>query len=108
MERRNLGMPWRGAFARRISFAGGVLLLLGALAGTAAAAGADAATPSRDFIRGARILAPNHLRLELTGPAGSLDPTNFQLTDDRAPDVPIDVREVVPEAGNRVLLAVGD
>jgi len=106
MERRSAHGPRRGALARVASVVAGAALLLVTFAATAIAADAGVASPG--FIRGARILAPNHLRLELAGPAGSLDPANFRLTDDRAPDVPIDVREVVPQAGNRVLLTVGE
>ncbi len=92
-----------GRFASRhvTSAALGLAFLL-LFAATAAADGGDA------VIRGARVRAPHHLRLELTRPASSLDPANFRLTDARAPDVPIEIRSVVAEEGNAVLLEVND
>jgi electron transport complex protein RnfA len=102
MARCNVRSPRRRRAAGRwIVFAALVLVLAG-LAGSAFAAEGPGA------IRGARVLAPSHLRLDLSGPPGSLDPANFHLTDARAPDVPIEIREVVALEGNRVLLTVGD
>ncbi len=88
----------------------GIVLLVAGVASAATAVSAASATPAADggFIRGARILAPDHLRLQLAGPVSALDRMNFRLTDDRAPDVPIDIRDVVAEPGNKILLTVGE
>lgn len=67
---------------------------------------AAAAAQSQSVIRAVRILAPNHLRLQLDPAVTDLSPDNFRFTADRAPDVPYTVVEVVPEPGNRVLLTV--
>ena len=91
-----------GAAVLLLAFACAAAAMAAPAAPTASAAGTDA------FIRGARILAPDHLRLELAGPPLAHDPSNFQLTDLRAPDVPIEILAVVTEPGNRVLLTVGE
>lgn len=78
------------------------LLSVCALVSFAPAAAADG------FIQGARILTPDRVRLQLAGPPVALDPSNFRLTDLRAPDVPIEIRSVVAEPGDRVLLTVGE
>jgi electron transport complex protein RnfA len=85
----------------------GIVLLVTALAAIAAAA-PPPAPGAKGFIRGARVLVPDHLRLKLAGPVSALDPSNFRLTDARAPDVPIDIRAVVPEPGDKILLTVGE
>jgi len=103
MAMRDGALPRRSGAARLVVFAAIVLLVL-----ALAASIATAADPGDGFIRGARILAPDHVRLQLAGPPASLDPANFTLTDARAPDVPIEIRAVAAEAGNRVLLTVGD
>lgn len=90
---------------RRSASVAGVLLLVVALASAAFAA---PATEQANFIRGARILTPDRLRLDLVSPDVALDPANFRFTDARAPDVPIEVRNVVAEPGNRVLLTLGE
>jgi electron transport complex protein RnfA len=76
------------------------LLVLGAALGAGAADAAE--------IRGARVQAPDHLRLDLSAPPASLAPSNFRLTDSRAPDVPIEIRSVEALDGNRVRLQVAD
>ena len=101
----------RGASPHRLLLLAGIVNLLVALAATAAFAAGGTAIPGsgdRTFIRGARILAPDHVRLQLAGTPASIDPSNFRVTDLRAPDVPIEVRAVVFERGNRVLLTVAD
>ncbi|HET9950755.1 MAG TPA: Rnf-Nqr domain containing protein [Candidatus Eisenbacteria bacterium] len=111
MAMRDRSVPRRAAWLRLLVLAGLVLLfmtLAGSLAAAAAAEPNAAPTPGGGFIRGARILAPDHLRLRLAGPPGSLDPSNFRVTDARAPDVPIEVRDVVLEKDDKVLLTVGD
>lgn len=60
-----------------------------------------------DVIRSARVLAPDHLRLEFSRPVRDLTPANFRFTDARAPDVPIAVLEVRPQPGNQALLTLG-
>jgi len=83
--------------ARRLAalLAVGVLLTAGPGSATAA-----------DLIRGARVLAPDHVRLTLAAPISNVAPANFRFTEARAPDVPIEVRSVEAQPGNRVLLTV--
>lgn len=71
----------------------------------AAVAGASARA---DVIRGARVLAPDHVRLVLATPVTDLSPSNFRLAESRAPDVPIEIREARLEPGNRVVLTAGE
>lgn len=98
MDSRHSRLP---APARRVAaLAAATLVALAALAATAAAEG--------DAIRGARVLAPDHLRLDLARPAASLDPSNFRVTDVRAPDVPMEIRSVAPLEDGRVVLEVAD
>jgi electron transport complex protein RnfA len=59
-------------------------------------------------LRRAKVLAPHNLRVELRAPVADLSPGNFRLTEDLAPDIPIPVLTVREEAGNRVLLTVGE
>ena len=65
------------------------------------------AAPATGAIRGARILAPDHLRLEVTETVADLAPSNFRLTEARSPDVPIEIRAVEALPGNRILLTAG-
>lgn len=80
----------------------GLLALLLALLSAGFAHGDDAA----GVIRAARVLAPDHVRVQLTGPLESLDPANFRFSEVKAPDVPFAIRDVVAEPGNRLLLTV--
>jgi H+/Na+-translocating ferredoxin:NAD+ oxidoreductase subunit A len=57
-------------------------------------------------IRRARVLAPDHVRVEFRELPANLEPSNFRFTEARAPDVPIDVLEVTTDGGGRVLLRV--
>jgi electron transport complex protein RnfA len=66
------------------------------------------AQAKEQVITGARALAPNHVRLYLSRPVSNLAPSNFRLTELKAPDVPLEVREVTAEPGNTVLLTVGE
>lgn len=104
-----------GSFVRRVART----LLLAALslpivpgishAGAATPARAEApAGADATLIRGARVLAPDHFRLVLANPLEDVTPANFRLTDFRAPDVPIEIREARPEPGNRIVLTVGE
>ena len=68
---------------------------------------AAAASPAVAAIQRARILAPDHLRLDVTESVSDLSASNFRLTEARAPDVPIEIRAVEPLPGNRILLTVG-
>ena len=78
--------------------------LFGAIAlGLVTAAHAD----TTGALRGARILAPDHLRLQLGRELPGLTPQRFRFTEERSPDVPIEITSVTPEPGGRVLLAVG-
>jgi len=85
--------------ARRFATAACLLLCAWFFAPSAARAGAG-------VIRGARVLTPDHVRLQLSGPIQDLSPENFRFTEAGAPDVRIEVREVTAEPGNRVLLRV--
>ncbi len=58
------------------------------------------------MIRSARVLAPDHVRVEFAGPVADLSPGNFHFSEALAPDVRIDVLEVAALPGNRVLLRV--
>jgi electron transport complex protein RnfA len=89
----------RSAPARAGAWGLAGVLLIGALL---AAGPADAAP----FIRGARVLTPDHVRLHLAEPVRNLAPSNFRFTEARAPDVPIPVLAVEGQPGNRVLLTV--
>jgi electron transport complex protein RnfA len=75
-----------------------------ALAAFAAVAAAQPSDPPR--ILSARVAAPDRVHLRLSQPLVRLDPANFRFAESDAPDVPIAVREVRPEAGNRVTLVV--
>ena len=85
-----------------------VLALALAVAALVALALSTPAQAAESLIRGARPLAPNHVRLFLSGPVANLAPSNFRLTELRAPDVPLDIRQVEVEPGNRVLLTLGE
>ncbi len=81
--------------------------------GSAAAAPATPAvsfpvTAARGALVSARILAPDHLRVKLSRPTAGLTAADFRFTSDRAPDVPIEVRSVEEQGGDRVLLQVGE
>lgn len=81
----------------------GSALLAGALLPTPAVPPAAAAD---GVIQAVRILAPNHLRVQLAPGVTDLSADNFRFTADRAPDVPYTIKEVVPEPDHRVLLTV--
>jgi len=85
---------------RRIAAVAALVLCAWLLAPPAARADAG-------VIRGARVLSPDHVRLQLSAPIEDLSPENFRFTEAAAPDVRIEVREVKAEPGNRVLLRVG-
>jgi electron transport complex protein RnfA len=85
-----------------------VLVLALSIAVIVALAFSTPARADESLIRGARPLAPNHVRLFLSGPVANLAPSNFRLTELRAPDVPLDIRQVEVEPGNRVLLTLGE
>jgi electron transport complex protein RnfA len=80
--------------------------LVGLLAGEAGPARAGDSASAR-VIRRVRVLAPDHLRVEFAVPVADLRPANFRFSEDKAPDVPIEVREVTPEPGQKALLVVG-
>jgi electron transport complex protein RnfA len=85
-----------------------VLVLALSIAVIVALAFSTPARADESLIRGARPLAPNHVRLFLSGPVANPAPSNFRLTELRAPDVPLDIRQVEVEPGNRVLLTLGE
>jgi electron transport complex protein RnfA len=85
------------------------LILGGALTPERGAADSTRATPAETgLIRGARVLAPNHIRLRLAEPLLDLSPGNFRLSEAQAPDVPIEVVAANAELGGRVLLTVAE
>ncbi len=57
-------------------------------------------------LRRARVLAPDHVRVELAEPVADLSPANFRFSEAHAPDVPMKVLEVAPQGERRVLLTV--
>ncbi|TPW13050.1 MAG: NADH:ubiquinone oxidoreductase subunit RnfA [bacterium] len=67
---------------------------------------ATQAIAAESIIRNVRILAPNHLRVELDPSVTDLSADNFRFTADRAPDVPFTITEAVPEPGHRLLLTI--
>ena len=96
-----------GRFALRlasilIALAAALTLLLGLMA-IARPAGAE-----ERVITGARPIAPNHVRLYFSRRMTNLSPCNFRVSELRAPDVPIEVREVAAEPGNKVLLTLAE
>jgi electron transport complex protein RnfA len=56
---------------------------------------------------GARVVAPNELRLRFSAPLPRTDIENFRLTHAKAPDIPIPVQGVRTAAGGRVILTFG-
>lgn len=79
-----------------------LLALLVAAAALPAGAGA-----AESALRGVRVLAPDHVRLDFARPVTNADPSNFRFTELRAPDVPMEIKAVETLPGNRVLLTVG-
>jgi electron transport complex protein RnfA len=57
-------------------------------------------------LKRARVLTPDHVRIELSEPVADLSPSNFRFTEASAPDVPIAVLEATPQGERRVLLRV--
>jgi electron transport complex protein RnfA len=57
-------------------------------------------------LKRARVLAPDHLRVEFTGTVDDLTPSNFRFSEVHAPDVPMQVLEATPQGDRRVLLKV--
>lgn len=85
-----------------------VLVLPWASRGVAATPATEPTRADATLIRGARVLAPDHFRVVLSEPIADATPANFRLTESRAPDVPIEIREARVEPENRVLLTVGE
>ncbi|HEX7078945.1 MAG TPA: Rnf-Nqr domain containing protein [Candidatus Eisenbacteria bacterium] len=83
-----------------------------ALAALLAAPSAVGAAPqggdAGGVLRAGRVIAPDHVRLALSGPLTRVTPDNFRVTEAKAPDVPIPILAAEPEPGNRVLLTVGE
>jgi H+/Na+-translocating ferredoxin:NAD+ oxidoreductase subunit A len=77
-------------------------MLLGSLAGRSA----QALPPGA--ITGARVLAPDHVRLTVESPIADLTPGNFRVTDERAPDVPMEIKAVERTDARHLLLTVGE
>ena len=84
------------------------LLLIAPHAVRAAPVEAKQSRERTELIRGARVVSPDHFRLVLSEPLADLSPGNFRLTEARAPDVPIEVREARLEPEHRVLLTAAE
>jgi H+/Na+-translocating ferredoxin:NAD+ oxidoreductase subunit A len=82
----------------------GAIAILIALA---AVLGGAPARAEEGPIRGARVLAPDHLKLRLASPIATVAPSNFRLTELRAPDVPLEIRQVEVDPKGGLLLTVG-
>jgi Na+-translocating ferredoxin:NAD+ oxidoreductase subunit A len=95
---------WSVAFAAAAvaAFAIGVLGVA-----TAFAEAGNAAPAATGALKSARVLAPDHLRVQLDRERPGLTAGNFRFTEERSPDVPIEVKAVEPAPGGRVLLTVG-
>ncbi len=96
----------RRAARRKRPAAGGHAMALAFLAGAALLAAAGEARAAGPAIEGVRILAPDHVRVELAAPLADASPANFRWTAANAPDLPVAVREVKDEGGGRYLLAL--
>jgi len=90
----------RRGVIERVRHAAGWALALAALTLLPASARADGA------LKRARVLAPDHVRIELAEPVADLTPSNFRFSESHAPDVPMTVLEAVPDGERRVLLRV--
>jgi electron transport complex protein RnfA len=89
---------------RRLTLDLVILALLALLAALGAAMPADAA--SVEAIRGARVLAPDHVLVRFATPPADLTPGNFRFTESRSPDVPIGIRTVERDRDGAVRLTV--
>jgi len=81
----------------------GRVALLGALM-LAAASGAASAAGAGPAIRSAQVLTPNRVRVVLSAPLADTSVGNFRFSEQQAPDVPMEIREV--KANGRVLTLV--
>jgi len=54
----------------------------------------------------ARVIAPDHVKLQLDGPLARADAANFRFTEGSAPDAPVPVTEVHADPGGTVTLRV--
>ena len=105
----------RGAFSRCGSWAGwmalavvlgNTLLAAPSPAPVLAATPASAQSAETPRVLSARVAASGQVRLRLSQPLARLDAQNFRFAESAAPDIPIEVREVRTEPGNRVTLVV--
>jgi Na+-translocating ferredoxin:NAD+ oxidoreductase RnfA subunit len=99
MERRKGG-------AKRPAGGGGHAMAFALVAGGTLLAAAGDAGAAAAAIERVRILAPDHVRVELATPLADASPANFRWTEASAPDLPVAVREVKDEGGGRYLLAL--
>jgi len=83
-----------------------LLVLAVGLARQGASAAAGPAPAGGVRVISARVIAPDQLRLRFSGPLPRADAENFRLTHARAPDIPIPVRQVRVDEGNRVTLTL--
>lgn len=66
-----------------------------------------AAWSADDLIRAARVIAPDHVRIQLARPMPGLGPASFRFVEADAPDVDLHVRDLREEPGGRLLLTIG-
>jgi electron transport complex protein RnfA len=93
--------------ARRVDLLAVSALLLALATATAPALGAPAGLRAENPLARARIVGPDTLRvLFATGPT-RLDLGNYRLTEATAPDVPIELRAVVPAGPRTISLVAG-
>jgi electron transport complex protein RnfA len=82
----------------RVHRAAAAVLFLCALS----AGAASASEPG--VMRGARVLGPDRIRIDLARPVENVTLGNFGLADARSPDVGIEIREVTPVSRTRLVL----
>jgi len=58
------------------------------------------------LIQSARVIAPDHVRIRLSHPIETINPSNFRFSETHAPDVPMEITAVTAEPGNSFLLSV--
>lgn len=63
--------------------------------------------PGKGALVSARVLTPDHLRVQLDRERPGLTPARFRFTEQSSPDVPIEVKAVESQPNGRVLLTVG-
>ena len=99
----------RGGGAKRPAAGGHAMAAAILAAGALLAAGGEAraaAQVAAQAIEHVRVLAPDHVRVELAATLADATPANFRWTEAGAPDLRVAVREVRDEGDGRYLLAL--